>query len=195
MAEIAHDNLPIIPFASQADWENWLEGNHSSSTGLWLKIAKKASGVPTVAFGEAIDVALCFGWIDGQRRSYDDVWYLQRLTPRRPRSRWSEINQERVRLLTEQGRMRPAGFAEVERAKEDGRWDEAYASPSKMEMPGDLQRALDNNRSAADTFAALKSADRYSILYRLHHSKKPETRARLLEGFIAKLEAGEATNL
>jgi uncharacterized protein YdeI (YjbR/CyaY-like superfamily) len=195
MAETAHDNLPIVPCASQTEWESWLEENHSSSAGLWLKIAKKASGVPTVTFGEAIDVALCYGWIDGQRRGHDDVWYLQRFTPRRRRSRWSEINQERVRLLTELGRMRPAGIAEVQRAKEDGRWDEAYASPSKIEVPDDLQRALDNDRSAADTFAALKSADRYSILYRLHHAKKPEARARLLDGFIAKLQAGEITNL
>jgi uncharacterized protein YdeI (YjbR/CyaY-like superfamily) len=187
MAETAHDNLPIIPFASHADWENWLEGNHSSSTGLWLKIAKKASGVPTVAFGEAIDVALCYGWIDGQRRSYDDVWYLQRFTPRRSRSRWSEINQERVRLLTEQGRMRPAGIAEVERAKEDGRWDEAYASPSKMEVPDDLQRALDHDTSAAGAFAALKAADRYSFLYRLHHTKKAETRVRIIQDFVADI--------
>jgi uncharacterized protein YdeI (YjbR/CyaY-like superfamily) len=190
MAETAHDNLPIITFASLAEWENWLEGNHSSSTGLWLKIAKKASGLPTVAFGEAIDVALCFGWIDGQRRSYDDDWYLQRFTARRPRSRWSEINRERVRLLTEQGRMRPAGIAEVERAKKDGRWDEAYASPSKMEVPEDLQRALDNDQPVADAFAALKSADRYSILYRLHHTRRPETRSRIIEDFATGLSAG-----
>jgi uncharacterized protein YdeI (YjbR/CyaY-like superfamily) len=190
MAETAHDNLPIIPFASPAEWENWLEENRSSSAGLWLKIAKKGSGLPTVAFGEAIDVALCYGWIDGQRRGHDDVWYLQRFTPRRPRSRWSEINQERVRLLTEQGRMRPAGMAEVERAKKDGRWDEAYASPSKMEVPEDLQRALDNDQSAADAFAALKSADRYSILYRLHHTRRPETRSRIIEDFATGLSAG-----
>jgi uncharacterized protein YdeI (YjbR/CyaY-like superfamily) len=190
MAETAHDNLPIIPFASPAEWENWLEENRSSSAGLWLKIAKKGSGLPTVAFGEAIDVAFCYGWIDGQRRGHDDVWYLQRFTPRRPRSRWSEINQERVRLLTEQGRMRPAGMAEVERAKKDGRWDEAYASPSKMEVPEDLQRALDNDQSAADAFAALKSADRYSILYRLHHTRRPETRSRIIEDFATGLSAG-----
>jgi uncharacterized protein YdeI (YjbR/CyaY-like superfamily) len=189
MAEIAHDNLPVVPFASQAEWESWLEEKHSSSAGLWLKIAKKASGLPTVAFGEAIDVALCYGWIDGQRRGYDDVWYLQRFTPRRPRSRWSEINQERVRLLTEQGRMRPAGIAEVERAKEDGRWDEAYASPSKMQVPDDLQRALNDELSVADAYAALKSADRYSILYHLHHTKTPEARARIIEEFVKGLSA------
>lgn len=185
MAETGHDNLPIIPFASQAAWENWLEENHANSAGLWLKIAKKASGVPTITFGEALDAALCFGWIDGQRRGYDDVWYVQRFTPRRSRSRWSEINQEKIRLLTEQGRMRPAGLAEVERAKADGRWDEAYASPSNIEVPDDLQRALDEDQSAAGAFAALKSADRYSILYRLHHTTKRETRARIIESFVA----------
>lgn len=193
MTESAHDNLPIVTFDSQAAWENWLERSHSSSTGLWLKVAKKASGVPTVSFGEAIDVALCYGWIDGQRRSYDDVWYLQRFTPRRPRSRWSEINREKVRLLTEQGRMRPAGIAEVERAKEDGRWDEAYPSPSKMEVPDDLQRVLDNDKSAAEAFSALKSTDRYSFLYRLHHTKKPETRARIIEELVADLPRGHTT--
>jgi uncharacterized protein YdeI (YjbR/CyaY-like superfamily) len=185
--EIGKDGLPIIPFKFQQDWELWLEDNHAESEGLWLKIAKKASGIPTVSFNEAIDVAICFGWIDGQRLGHDDTWYLQRFTPRRPRSRWSEINVERVRRLTEQGRIRPAGLAEIEKAKADGRWDDAYPSPSSMEVPEDLQAALDRDPRATAAFASIKSADRYSILYRLHHTKTPETRARVIEEFVADL--------
>jgi uncharacterized protein YdeI (YjbR/CyaY-like superfamily) len=152
-----------------------------------MKLAKKASGIPTVSFNDAIDVAICFGWIDGQRLGHDDTWYLQRFTPRRPRSRWSEINVERVRRLTEQGRIRPAGLAEVEKAKADGRWDDAYPSSSSMEVPEDLQAALDGDPRATAAFASIKSADRYSLLYRLHHTKKPETRARVIEEFVADL--------
>jgi uncharacterized protein YdeI (YjbR/CyaY-like superfamily) len=185
--EIGTDGLPIIPFQFQQDWERWLEDNHAESEGLWLKMAKKASGIPTVSFSDAIDVAICFGWIDGQRLGHDDTWYLQRFTPRRPRSRWSEINVERVRRLTEQGRIRPAGLAEVDKAKADGRWDDAYPSPSSMEVPEDLQAALDRDPRATAAFASIKSADRYSILYRLHHTKTPETRARVIEEFVADL--------
>jgi uncharacterized protein YdeI (YjbR/CyaY-like superfamily) len=185
--EIGKDGLPIIPFQFQQDWERWLEDNHAESEGLWLKMAKKASGIPTVSFNDAIDVAICFGWIDGQRLGHDDTWYLQRFTPRRPRSRWSEINVERVRRLTEQGRIRPAGLAEIEKAKADGRWDDAYPSPSSMEVPEDLQAALDRDPRATAAFASIKSADRYSILYRLHHTKTPETRARVIEEFVADL--------
>jgi uncharacterized protein YdeI (YjbR/CyaY-like superfamily) len=185
--EIGKDGLPIIPFQFQQDWERWLEDNHAESEGLWLKMAKKASGIPTVSFNDAIDVAICFGWIDGQRLGHDDTWYLQRFTPRRPRSRWSEINVERVRRLTEQGRIRPAGLAEVDKAKADGRWDDAYPSSSSMEVPEDLQAALDADPRATAAFASIKSADRYSILYRLHHTKMPETRARVIEEFIADL--------
>jgi uncharacterized protein YdeI (YjbR/CyaY-like superfamily) len=185
--EIGKDGLPIIPFQFQQDWERWLEDNHAESEGLWLKMAKKASGIPTVSFNDAIDVAICFGWIDGQRLGHDDTWYLQRFTPRRPRSRWSEINVERVRRLTEQGRIRPAGLAEVDKAKADGRWDDAYPSPSSMEVPEDLQAALDADPRATAAFASIKSADRYSLLYRLHHTKTPETRARVIEEFVADL--------
>jgi uncharacterized protein YdeI (YjbR/CyaY-like superfamily) len=185
--EIGTDGLPIIPFQFQQDWERWLEDNHAESEGLWLKMAKKASGIPTVSFSDAIDVAICFGWIDGQRLGHDDTWYLQRFTPRRPRSRWSEINVERVRRLTEQGRIRPAGLAEVDKAKADGRWDDAYPSPSSMEVPEDLQAALDADPRATAAFASIKSADRYSLLYRLHHTKTPETRARVIEEFVADL--------
>lgn len=185
--ETGKDDLPIIPFQSEQDWEVWLDANHVASPGVWMKLAKKASGIPTVSMSEAIDVAICFGWIDGQRLGHDETWYLQRFTPRRPRSRWSEINVERVRRLTEEGRMRSAGLAEVDKAKADGRWDDAYPSPSTMEVPDDLRRAIDADPGAAEAFASIKSADRYSMLYRVHHTKTPETRARIIQEFVASL--------
>jgi uncharacterized protein YdeI (YjbR/CyaY-like superfamily) len=136
-------------------------------------------------------MALCFGWIDGQRKALDDQYFLQRFTPRRARSRWSQVNRDKVAALTKAGRMRPAGIAEVERAKADGRWDAAYASVRTMEVPADLQRELDARPQAAAFFATLNSQNRYAILYRLHDAKRPETRARRLEKFVAMLEAGE----
>jgi uncharacterized protein YdeI (YjbR/CyaY-like superfamily) len=156
-----------------------------------VKIAKKGSGIPTVAYPEVLDTALCFGWIDGQRKALDDRYFLQRFTPRRARSRWSQINRDKVAALTKAGRMRPAGLAEVERAKADGRWDAAYAGVRTMEVPDDLQRELDARPDAAAFFATLNSQNRYSILYRLHDAKRPETRARRLAKFVAMLEAGE----
>jgi uncharacterized protein YdeI (YjbR/CyaY-like superfamily) len=185
--ETGKDDLQIIPFQSQRYWEVWLEANHTASPGIWMKLAKKASGIPTVSMSEAIDVAICFGWIDGQRLGHDDTWYLQRFTPRRARSRWSEINVERVRRLTEGGRMRPAGLAEVEKAKADGRWDDAYPRASALEVPEDLQNAVDADPRAAAAFPSIKSGDRYPLLYRLYHTKKPETRARIIQEFVADL--------
>jgi uncharacterized protein YdeI (YjbR/CyaY-like superfamily) len=185
------DDLPIIAFASQDAWEAWLEEHHDSAPGLWIKFAKKASGIETVAYAEAVEAALCFGWIDGQADKLDDDWYLQRFTPRRARSKWSQINRDRAKALIEKGLMRPAGLREVERAKEDGRWDSAYASPSKIEVPEDLRTALDANPAAKDFFATLSAANRYAILYRIHDAKRPETRARRIEKFVAMLARGE----
>jgi uncharacterized protein YdeI (YjbR/CyaY-like superfamily) len=181
----------VIAFDSNADWEAWLEEHHATADGVWVKIAKKGTGIPTVAYPEVLDTALCFGWIDGQRKALDDQYFLQRFTPRRARSRWSQVNRDKVAALTKAGRMRPAGIAEVERAKADGRWDAAYASVRTMEVPADLQRELDARPQAAAFFAALNSQNRYAILYRLHDAKRPETRARRLEKFVAMLEAGE----
>ena len=181
----------MLAFESDAHWEAWLEEHHATSDGVWVKIAKKASGIPTVAYPEVLDTALCFGWIDGQRKALDGEWFLQRFTPRRARSRWSQVNRNKVAALTKAGRMRPAGLAEVERAKADGRWDAAYASVRTMEVPDDLQRELDARPDAAAFFATLNSQNRYSILYRLHDAKRPETRARRLAKFVAMLEAGE----
>jgi uncharacterized protein YdeI (YjbR/CyaY-like superfamily) len=189
--QLPYDDLPIIAFQSSAAWEEWLEHHHAGSRGLWLKIAKKATGLSTVTVQEAIEAALCFGWIDGQRQTFDDQWFLQRFTPRRPRSRWSQINRDKVETLIERGLMRPAGLKEIERAKADGRWADAYPSPTKMELPDDLRRSLEENPRAAEAFAALNATSRYSILYRVHHIKAPAARARRIEEFVAMLTRGD----
>jgi len=185
------DDLPILPFRSSAEWESWLEENHGDAAGLWLKIAKKASRIETVTYAEALDVALCFGWIDGQRGRFDDEWFVQRFTPRRARSRWSQINRDKVEQLIADGRMRPAGLREIERAKDDGRWDAAYASQSTIEVPDDLQQALDTNPAAKEFFATLSGSNRFAILYRIHDAKRAETRTRRIEKFVAMLARGE----
>jgi uncharacterized protein YdeI (YjbR/CyaY-like superfamily) len=183
-------DLPIVAFSSQDDWRAWLDEHHADSPGLGLKIAKKASGVATVTHAEALDVALCYGWIDGQRNSFDDTWFLQRYTPRRPRSKWSQINRDKIADLTERGLMRPAGLREVERAKADGRWEAAYPSQRNLTVPDDLQAALDANDAAKESFASLDRVNRYAILYRLHDAKRPETRIKRIEDFVAMLAEG-----
>jgi uncharacterized protein YdeI (YjbR/CyaY-like superfamily) len=187
----ADDGLAKIPFASPAEWERWLEEHHGASGGVWIKMAKKDSGIDSVRYPEVLDCALCFGWIDGRREALDERYFLQRFTPRAPRSTWSRINREKVEGLIEQGRMRPAGLAEVERAKADGRWEAAYESQKHIAVPADLQRELDARPEASAFFAGLSSQNRYAILYRLQDAKRPETRARRLQKFVAMLEAGE----
>ncbi len=184
-------DYPIIFFASQAVWEQWLEAHHTGSQGVWLKLARKGAEQPSVSYAEALNVALCFGWIDGQKKSFDDQYWLQKFTPRRPRSIWSKVNQEKVAALTAQGRMREAGLCEVERAKADGRWEAAYEPQSRITVPDDLQAALDENPDAKAFFEQLNSANRYAILHRVVTAKKPETRQRRIEKFIAMLKAGE----
>jgi uncharacterized protein YdeI (YjbR/CyaY-like superfamily) len=187
----ADDGLPTIAFASPSEWEAWLAANHASSAGVWIKMAKKDSGIESVRYPEVLESALCFGWIDGRREALDERYFLQRYTPRRARSRWSRINREKAQLLMEDGRMRPSGLAEVERAKADGRWAAAYAGQRSIAVPDDLQRELDARPGAKAFFAGLNSQNRYAILYRLQDAKKPETRARRLARFVAMLEAGE----
>ena len=184
--------LPVLAFASQAAWREWLEAQHASSKGLWLKIAKKGSGADTVSYAEALDVALCYGWIDGQKDAFDARWWLQRFTPRGRRSKWSKINCAKATALIEAGRMRPAGLREVERAKADGRWEAAYDSPSNLTVPQDLADALEANPEAKAFFATLNRTNRYAILYRLHDAKRPGTRAQRIEKFVAMLGRGEA---
>ena len=182
---------PIVFCASREDWRAWLHEHHTDDDGVWLKIAKKGSGIDSVSHPEALDVAICFGWIDAVRHPHDGDYFLQRFTPRRPRSKWSQRNRDKATALMEAGEMHAAGLAEVERAKADGRWEAAYAPQSSATVPDDLQAALAANPAAAATFATLKSQNRYAILYRLSDAKRPETRTRRLAQFVAMLERGE----
>jgi uncharacterized protein YdeI (YjbR/CyaY-like superfamily) len=184
-------NLPILSFATPKAWEKWLAEHHETSKGLWLKIAKKGTQTGTVQYAEALEVALCHGWIDGQKGALDEEFWLQRFTPRGPRSKWSKINREKAGALIESGRMKPAGLAEIERAKGDGRWEAAYDAQSKATVPEDLQKELDANPDAAAFFATLESSNRYAILYRIQEAKKPETRAKRIEKFVGMLKRGE----
>jgi uncharacterized protein YdeI (YjbR/CyaY-like superfamily) len=183
--------LPTRTFASVAAWERWLEHSHASSPGIWLKFAKKDSGVASVSRSDAIDVALCFGWIDGQVAPLDERFWLTRFTPRRPRSRWSQRNRDRATALIAEGRMRPTGLDEVERAKADGRWEAAYPGQASARVPDDLAQALAANPRAAEFFAKLDRVNRYAILYRLHDAKRPATRVARLERFVEMLSRHE----
>lgn len=180
----ATQELPIVEVPDRPAWGHWLSANHASSTGAWLKIAKKGSPTPTVTQAQAIDEAICFGWIDGQVRRYDEHFFLQRFTPRRSRSRWSAINRERARRLIVDGRMQPAGLREYQAAEADGRLDEAYPAQSKATVPEDFQAALDGHPEAREFFQTLTGSDRYAFLYRLHHVKDPRRRAKRIANYI-----------
>jgi uncharacterized protein YdeI (YjbR/CyaY-like superfamily) len=181
------DDLPVLAFGSLQSWRDWLAEHHQTSSGLWLKIAKKGAGTPTVSYAEAIDGALCYGWIDGQKGKLDDEYWLQRFTPRKPRSRWSKINREKTERLIAEGRMQPAGLSEVEAARADGRWDAAYEGQATAAVPPDLARELDLNPVAKEFFATLSSVNRYAILYRIQDAKRPQTRADRIEKYVAML--------
>lgn len=183
--------VPVVSFARPSDWAGWLAENHASSRGAWLKLAKKASGVASVTYAEALEVALAWGWIDGQKQSHDDAAWLQKFTPRGARSIWSKVNREKALALIASGEMKPPGLAEVERAKKDGRWDAAYDSPSRATVPEDLAAALAANPRAAEFFSTLNAANRYAVLFRVHTAKKPETRARRIAQFVEMLARGE----
>ncbi len=185
------DNLQIVSFPSREAWAAWLEERHAQSRGVWLAIPKKGGGETGVSYPEALEVALCYGWIDGQKGKLDDRFWLQRFTPRRPGSVWSRVNRDKVLALIERGDMKPAGLREVERAQVDGRWDAAYEPQSTASVPDDLREALAANPAAADFFATLNSTNRYAILHRIHAAKKAETRARRIETFVAMLAEGK----
>ena len=178
-------------FASRREWERWLERHHADDDGVWLKIAKKSSGIESVVYPDVLEVALCFGWIDGQRKPLDDEYFLQRFTPRRSRSRWSEKNRDWAVRLIDAGLMREPGLREVERAKADGRWDAAYGGRQTMDVPADLELALAANPAAREAFAGLNGQNRFAILYRIHDAKRPETRARRLAQYVAMLNEGK----
>lgn len=189
MAADERAGLPVLSFASAADWEAWLVSGEGA--GAWLTIAKRDSGLTSVSYDEALEVALCHGWIDGQKAGGDERTWLQRFTPRRRGSRWSQRNTAIAERLIAEGRMAPAGLAEVEAARADGRWDRAYAGAATITVPEDLRAALDASPAASEAFGALDGANRYAILYRVHDAVRAETRARRIADLVAMLARGE----
>lgn len=183
--------LPIAAFTNKKKWADWLAREHNKSAGVWLQIAKKDSGNPSVSYEEALEVALCYGWIDGQKKGFDDQYWLQKFTPRGPKSIWSKINTEKVERLIANGEMKSAGLKAIELAKQDGRWDKAYEGQKTISVPEDFQAALDKNKKAKVFFATLNSVNRYAILFRIHNAKKTETRAKRIQQFVEMLERGE----
>jgi uncharacterized protein YdeI (YjbR/CyaY-like superfamily) len=183
-------DLPVVGFATRAEWATWLAAEHAASAGVWLKIARKDGGAESVSYSDALDVALCHGWIDGQKDRLDERFWLQRFTPRTPRSRWSKRNRERAEALIGSGQMAPAGTREIERAQADGRWEAAYDSHSTATVPDDLQAELDRNPAAREFFAELDSTNRYAILYRIQEARRPDTRARRIAKYVAMLNEG-----
>lgn len=189
-APVAASEIPTKLFRSVGEWERWLD-RHAESAGVWMRIAKKASALQSITYAEALDVALCHGWIDSQKKRCDDESFLQKFTPRGPRSIWSKVNREKVASLTARGAMRPAGLRAVERARQNGQWDKAYDPHSRATVPDDLQAALARNRKAREFFATLTGANRYAILFRIQTAVKPETRAKRVAQFVGMLSRGE----
>jgi uncharacterized protein YdeI (YjbR/CyaY-like superfamily) len=187
-------DLNIVEAPDDAHWERWLEDHHATAADAWVKIAKKGSGVTTVRYPEVLDTAICFGWIDAVRRPLDDTYFLQRFTPRGPRSKWSQVNREKALALTANGRMRPAGHTQVQAAQADGRWDAAYEPQSRASIPDDLQAALDAHPAAKEFFATLRGQQRYAFLYRLHNVKTEQGRQRRIANYIELLSEGKTLN-
>jgi uncharacterized protein YdeI (YjbR/CyaY-like superfamily) len=183
-------DLPVLGFADQAAFEAWLESEHATAPGVYVKLAKKGAGVPSVTYAELVESALCFGWIDGRANRLDDRFYLQRMTPRRARSVWSQKNVDAVEALTADGRMRPAGLAAVEAAKADGRWERAYAGSATITVPDDLAEALAAEPAARQAFEALDGTNRYAVLWRVHTAGTPATRARRIAAAVQMLAEG-----
>ncbi len=181
------EDAPVVEFASQAAWEKWLAKNHLQPDGVWLCLAKKTSGVQTMTYAEALESALCYGWIDGQKRSHNAQAWLQKFTPRRKKSIWSKINRQKALALIESGRMRAPGIKEIELAKADGRWEQAYDSPKAAAVPPDLEAALKKNAKARAFFATLDSANRYAVLWRIQTAKKADTRSQRIQRFVGML--------
>jgi len=181
------DNLEVLSFDTQQDWEAWLKEHHADTRGIWLKIAKKEARAPSVSYAEALEGALCYGWIYVQKAAFDDKYWLQKFTQRGAKSIWSKVNCGKAEALIAEGRMQPAGLRQVELAKSDGRWERAYESQSKITIPDDFQRELDKNPKAKDFFSTLDSANRYAFLFRIHAAKKPETRSAKIQKFVEML--------
>ena len=184
-----HDNYPVKSFKNAAAFESWLEKNHKKADGLWLKVAKAKSGIVSISFPDALDLALCYGWIDGLRRGLDEDYYVQKFTPRRAKSVWSVINKNKVAQLIKDGRMKASGLAAIEEAKKNGQWDNAYHSPANISIPDDLQNALDKNKKAKAFFEKLNAQNRYAILYRIHQVKREETKTKKIAEYVKMLAA------
>jgi uncharacterized protein YdeI (YjbR/CyaY-like superfamily) len=188
------DNLPVIRFETEQQWIDWLEAN-VGQPGVWMQIAKKNSGVISISYQQALDIALCFGWIDGLKNKFDDKTFIQRFTARKPNSKWSKINRDKAELLIAEGKMRPSGLASIETAKRKGTWQTAYDSQKNITVPQDFQSELDNNPQAADFFNTLESVNRYAILYRLQTARTPELRTKKLKQFIEMLTRKEKIHI
>ncbi|SDL37170.1 YdeI/OmpD-associated family protein [Streptomyces indicus] len=192
--ETNEDGVEILVPASAAELEAWLDEHHADRTALWVKIAKKHTGIPSLTWDEMVDTVLCFGWIDGLRRGFDDTYFLQRTTPRRPRSPWSQVNVDKAEALIAAGRMRPRGLAEVEAARGDGRWEAAYASQKNAAPPSDLVAALEANPAARASYETLGKSEQYALYFRLVTARTPKTRLARLERFVAALAEGRKIN-
>ncbi|RHX91232.1 bacteriocin-protection protein [Leptospira yasudae] len=190
MKEIFND-CPVLFFKNRKEWAAWLKANHRSDSAIWIKLAKKESSIPSITYAEALEVALCYGWIDSQKQKYDASHWLQRFSIRGSKSIWSKINREKAEQLIASKGMKAPGLAAVEAAKKDGRWDKAYASQSKMEVPEEFQKLLDKNSSAKKFFETLNSANRYAILFRIHNAKKEETKIKRMKEFVEMLKRKE----
>jgi uncharacterized protein YdeI (YjbR/CyaY-like superfamily) len=184
-------DYPIISFKDSTLWSEWLEKNHVAIQGVWVKFYKKHSKVQSISYAEAVEVGLCFGWIDSQMKPFDENSYLQKFTPRRSKSIWSKINTQRIERLIKEGKMRPSGMAQVEMAKADGRWEKAYNSLSTMEIPEDFLKALEMDKKAKSYFEKLNKSNVYAIVWRLQTAKKPETRDRRMKAILEMLSKGE----
>ena len=184
-------DLPVKLFKTPDAWSKWLDANHAKSSGIWMRIAKKDADITSINYAEALDVALCYGWIDGQKRPLDASSWLQRFTPRGPRSLWSKVNTGKAQVLIDSGRMRPPGLAAIASAKASGRWESAYQPSSTATVPPELQAALDRNPKAKAFFETLRGANRYALIFRVSSAKKPETKAKRVADFVARLERGE----
>jgi len=192
LPKVTPDDPDFLAFPSERDWARWLAKNHADSTGVWLRFFKKAGGTASVNHADALLLALCYGWIDGQLKKHDEQSWLRKFSPRRAKSIWSKRNRELAEQLAAAGKMKPAGLKEISAAKADGRWERAYDSPGKMTVPADFLRALTKNKNARSFFKTLNKANRYAIAWRLQTAKKPETRDRRMQAIIAMLAKGEA---
>jgi uncharacterized protein YdeI (YjbR/CyaY-like superfamily) len=186
--------LPVLEFKDQQVFEAWVEKHHKEIPGVWVRFYKKASGIPSITYDEALDVALCYGWIDSQMKSYDDKSYIQKFTPRKSKSPWSEINRSHVARLIKEGRMQEAGLAAIELAKQNGQWDSAYASPTNTVPPPDFQKALDANKKAKEFFETLSKTQKFYFIYWITNAKRPETKEKRIKESIAMLERGDKRN-